>query len=218
VGSSAITLGAGTVTVTQPGAPNIIVEPSQVIVGTETVAIPQGFPATTTLTVGGAIVTLSPPSPISTSAMSTFPFPPDTSLTEVVINGKTFTLPLSGELTLQQGDGTNIVLGPSSVLVGSQHFIIPPVSAATDISADGGGSSIKAMPAAKKSSDRKKGCSGLGCLLKAFGGLVKGATDLASDVTNVAEKGSSWVAGQVTDTGLASTLSGFIGSATSGKL
>jgi hypothetical protein len=169
------------------------------------------------LTVGGALITVAPPPPSPTSAMFSTPFSADKSLTEVVINGKTFTLPLSGELNLQQADGSTIILGPSSVLVGSQHFVIPPVSAATDIPADGGGSSIKAMPAPKTSSDRKKECSGLGCLFKAFGGLVKGATDLASDVTGVAEKGASWVAGQVSDSGLADAVGGLIGTATSGK-
>jgi hypothetical protein len=75
-----------------------------------------------------------------------------------------------------------------------------------------------AQPVATKSTDRKKGCSGLGCLLKAFGSLVNDAKGAASDLTSLAEKGASWAAGELTDSDLPGAVGGLIGSLENSKL
>jgi hypothetical protein len=151
--------------------------------------------------------------------MSAIPFPPSIRQTEVTINGTQFSLPLSGEINLPLEDGTNLILSPNSVQSGSHLFNIPSSNNPIDVQAtDGSGATIKAQPVATKSTDRKKGCSGLGCLFSALGSIAKDAVGAASDLTSLAEKGTSWAAGEISDSDLPGVVGGLIGSVGSSKL
>jgi hypothetical protein len=109
---STFTIGTGFQTFTEPDGSTVVIGPSNIVVGTHTIPFPS---AGATITTDG--ITIGEISTLKASPTS-----------EIVLDGSTFTIG-TGFQTITEPRGSNIIIGPSNIVVGSDTIPFPPPGA-----------------------------------------------------------------------------------------
>ncbi|KAI9704528.1 MAG: hypothetical protein M1820_005602 [Bogoriella megaspora] len=191
-----ITVPVGqSLTITEPSGLTLTIGPSGIDFGSDTV-LPVGTP--TTMTTDGVTLTFdSAPTPDITAGpqfnqavTEGAELPPASSEIDIVFDGETYALPLTGSVELLQTDGSTFTLAPDGVSANGQSFAVPPISGATPINV--GGIDVIAQPAEVPHLGNNGENPGAGGLLDFLHGLAGAASKASSDVNSVLTAANSF--------------------------
>lgn len=222
VDSTTVVIGPNPVTVTAVAEPDIVIGPSGIEVGTDNYPLSE-VDAPTAVSLDGAIVSIGPGQALTSSTMPSpnapvLQFPAAASLVNVVVDGQTWMLPPSGSMSVQQQDGSYLTFGAGFVKIGSQTYDVPPITAASTISATGSSTSILALPLSSPSPSAQSPCSGLCGFFKTMAGIAGGsAVAVVSDISSIGQTATQWANKGIPDDSLFGAISSFITSGTRGK-
>lgn len=241
IGGTTIPVGNGSTAFTETDGSTIVVGPSVVAIGSDTVQIPT--PPTTiategeTLTFTGEVRTGSSPTgptstgssgsgvPLSTPVITPPPsgtpssiptsIPPESSPvpeTQIILQGETYMLPWTGTIDILQSDGTTVTLGPGQIVSGAVTLSVPAVSSPTSLSSNG--LTINAQPGPVGTSS-SGGLSGFAGLINALEGLASSATSNIDILDQISDQGVLWAAGSVSDASFSASVNPLLSTAIS---
>jgi hypothetical protein len=225
----------------EPDGSTIVVGPSVVAVGSDTVQIPTSPTIITTdgetFTFTGDVGTGSSPTrptptessgsgvlsstPVITPPPSGTPgsiptsIPPKSSPvpeTQIVFQGETYMLPWTDTIDILQSDGTTVTLGPGQIASGAVTLSVPAVSSPTSLSSNGLTINTQPGPVGTPSSG---GLSGFAGLINDLDSLANSATSNINILDQLSDQGVLWAAGSVSDDSFSTSVTDWLDSGTS---
>ncbi len=229
---------ASTITITEADGSAIVIGPSGIVIGSDTVPIPI---SPSTITTDGEILTFvgvptgptptglplsnSPEAPSGTPVITPPPagapgsiptnIPPKISPApevDIIFQGETYMLPWTDSVDLLQSDGSTVTLASSQIVSGTVTLTIPAVSSPTTLSLNGLTITAQPGPVGTPSSG---GLFGFAGLINALENLAGSATSIVNTLDQISNQGVLWAAGGLSDSSFSGSVDGLLNTATS---
>ncbi|KAH8896825.1 hypothetical protein GQ53DRAFT_760922 [Thozetella sp. PMI_491] len=133
---SATSGNGGPVTITESDGQVVVSSSGVIIIGSDTISVPNSLTSPTTITTDGETFTFLPPSTTDGETFTFFP-PSQPSTTLAPASTTSIPPPPTGPITFTEPDGQTVVISSGQIIIGSDTFSFPSVDSLTTLTTDG---------------------------------------------------------------------------------